>query len=767
MTKKLLIILLMPLLLRASERVFEQSAVSQSLFVDRVNPAALVRVSGQSLMFSNAGGRDFSAGLTLPYFQYLADWHSGIRYDRFAVGFPLTGSVSLGAGRDGFSHMDFVGMQLRPVSWLNLGLVSLYEGKNPHVLPGAALRLANDRMTISYQGLIRGSGSGADLAGDLYYLSWEWARGLHIAAQYEAGRDEFLVSAGISLGHLFASGGMHTDTQQSSVRLVFHSDVLRRAAAGYPVFKMTLEGPWQEEYAGPVSGEPNFLDLIESLDRLRHSPENGALLLDIKRFNMGISQLFQLHRALKALKASGRQIFVYSEDGNLALWLLSSVADAIWQSPVGAYNLKGLSSTRFYYRTLLDSLGIRPEISRIAEFKTAPENLMSDRMSDENRTMVQNYLDLIQSLFIRRIGEDLNLSPDSVKSVIAGGPYTQKEAQDAGLITATLYRDELNKAIGDRTGQKRIKIVPLAEYSREKGYRRDWAPDALYPNVAVIYAAGAIMSGKSRTGVLGSETLNARIDAAMKDPFIKAVVLRVDSPGGSAEASDIIRRKLNLLRKGSGRFAAKPLVVSMANYAASGGYYISAEADYIFAEEATLTGSVGIYRTGFSFDKLLKKIRVRPESVVTDSNALYMNPWYRETSREHDFHFRSIDEFYQRFLDVVTGGRHMERAAMDTLAGGRVWSGAEAVSHGMADAIGSLDDAVVKAGDLAHLSPGKIHAAYYYPSPAYRNSGFGLTEMENRLVRHLTGISALPAEYWYPEGSVLYYCPVSVDDITE
>lgn len=463
-----------------------------------------------------------------------------------------------------------------------------------------------------------------------------------------------------------------------------------------------------KDYA-PKNSDPfaevfSLYDSKLGLDAILNAIENAKTDENIKGIsiksnfiNAGLAQTQAIRNKLEDFKESGKFIMAYAAAYDQKNYYLSTVADSVFLNPVGALDFKGLSMEVMYLKKLQNNTGIKMEVIRHGKYKSAVEMYLSDEMSPENREQISSFLGSIWGEMLAAISESRAISV-SVLNEIADQSKTRTPqlALENKMVDGLLYLDQYEARLRSAAGLKvdaKINRVKIGKYiASGKGKIRATAKD----KIAIIYAQGEIHYAKGNEEVIGQEMMTKAIRRAVKDKNVKAIVLRVNSPGGSALASDLIWRELELAKK------VKPLVVSMGNYAASGGYYIACNADKIFAEPTTLTGSIGVFATIPNFSILASNIGINAVQVSTNKSASYsvfepMTDAFRAVTQE------GVENVYATFIQRVAAGRNMELAAVDSIAQGRVWTGVEALENGLIDALGNLEDAVEAAAAMASL----------------------------------------------------------------
>ena len=399
---------------------------------------------------------------------------------------------------------------------------------------------------------------------------------------------------------------------------------------------------------------------------------------------------------ITAFKESGKFVVAYGEVYSQGGYYLASVADSIFLNPVGEMEWRGLAAQVMFYKGLLDKLGVEPQVFRHGTFKSAVEPYIMSRMSPENRTQMETIASSIWGTMVADIAKERNLSIDSLNMFATD--LSAMMAEDAlanRMVDGLKYEDEVEDILREKLeldADEDITFVTLGEYIAANPYTPSYSDN----KIEVIYAEGQIVQGTSEQGTLGSSTLADQLAEARLDEEVKAVVLRVNSPGGSALASEVIWREMELLRQ------QKPVIVSMGDYAASGGYYISAPADAIIANATTLTGSIGVFGLMFNAEKALNnKLGITIDVAKTNPSADMGMPFRAVSSNERSKIMRSIEQVYSTFVNHVADGRNMTFDSVDAIGQGRVWTGNDGNRIGLVDEIGGLKYAIAVAADKA------------------------------------------------------------------
>ncbi|MGJ1433773.1 signal peptide peptidase SppA [Sphingobacterium spiritivorum] len=461
----------------------------------------------------------------------------------------------------------------------------------------------------------------------------------------------------------------------------------------------------------PGLGTTKTLGLDDILERIQSAKTDSkikGIYLNISGVNTGFATLQEIRDALIDFKASKKFIVSYSEGYTQKAYYLASVADKIYLNPEGSLDFRGLSTSIMFMKDALDKLGVDMQVVKVGTYKSAVEPFMLNGMSQPNRLQVESYLGSLYTTFLDNVSASRKIPVDSLRSI--ADRYAVRDAEDAvslKLVDAVLYKDELieevKKRLNIKDKKKDFSTVSILDY------RANSSTSEGEGRVAVLYAEGDIVSGEGESGQIASDKVSRELRKLREDDRVKAVVFRVNSPGGSALASDVIWREVVLTKK------VKPIVVSMGDYAASGGYYISAAADSIFAEKNTITGSIGVFGLIPNFKGLLNdKLGIHFDGVKTGTYADLMSAPDRSlTAEERNIIQLEVNKTYGSFTKKVAEGRKLSVANVDSIGQGRVWTGEQAVGIGLVDRIGSIGDAIRSAAKMAKLKDYKV---VKYPS---------------------------------------------------
>jgi protease-4 len=446
----------------------------------------------------------------------------------------------------------------------------------------------------------------------------------------------------------------------------------------------------------------NVPGLLETLDLIKKAAKDDnirGIYLDMSDIPSGLATLEEIRNELLEFKKSGKFIYAYGEVYSQKAYYLATVADHICVNPEGSIDFKGISGQVMFLKGLLEKLDINAQIIRHGKYKSAIEPFITDRMSEANKEQTLTYISAIWNHMVGKVAEARKLTPEFLKVTADSLKLqTAEDAVERGFADQAAYKDQfidMLKAKAGIKGDDKLKLISLNKYKDTKpaniGKRSS-------NKIAIIYAVGDIGGGEGTDESIGSEKISKAIRKARLDKSIKAIVFRINSPGGSALASDVIWREVSLASK------VKPVVASMGNLAASGGYYIACAADTIIANPTTLTGSIGVFGIIPDFQKFFNnKLGITFDQVGTNSNSDYISVTRPMTSYEQKIMTNSIERIYSTFIGHVSEGRNMSTAQVDSIGQGRVWSGVDGLRINLVDETGGLRTAITVAAAMAKL----------------------------------------------------------------
>ncbi|TGB73991.1 signal peptide peptidase SppA [Escherichia sp. E4694] len=463
--------------------------------------------------------------------------------------------------------------------------------------------------------------------------------------------------------------------------------------------------------------ENSLFDIVNTIRQAKDDRNITGIVMDLKNFAGGDQPSMQyIGKALKEFRDSGKPVYAIGENYSQGQYYLASFANKIWLSPQGVVDLHGFATNGLYYKSLLDKLKVSTHVFRVGTYKSAVEPFIRDDMSPAAREADSRWIGELWQNYLNTVAANRQIPAQQVfpgaQGLLAGltktGGDTAKYALDNKLVDALATNAEIEKALTKEFGwskaDKNYRAISYYDYALK-------TPADTGDSIGVVFANGAIMDGEETQGNVGGDTTAAQIRDARLDPKVKAIVLRVNSPGGSVTASEVIRSEL-----AAARAAGKPVVVSMGGMAASGGYWISTPANYIVANPSTLTGSIGIFGVITTVENSLDSIGVHTDGVSTSpladvSITKSLPPEVQQMMQ------LSIENGYKRFITLVADSRNSTPEQIDKIAQGHVWTGQDAKANGLVDSLGDFDDAVAKAAELAKLK--QWHLEYYVDEPTF------------------------------------------------
>lgn len=522
----------------------------------------------------------------------------------------------------------------------------------------------------------------------------------------------FLVLVGVGIWMQIGNGSNSEQTARGALLLDISGVIVDKPSTNHRL------GALGRQLFGASSDrlqENSLFDIVNAIRQAKDDRNITGIVLDLKNFT-GADQpsMRYIGKALREFRDSGKPFFAVGENYSQGQYYLASFANKIWLSPQGQVDLHGFATNGLYYKTLLDKLKVSTHVFRVGTYKSAVEPFIRDDMSPAAREADSRWIGELWQNYLHTVSANRQISPQQLfpgaQAIIDGltsvGGDTAKYALDHKLVDALASSADVEKALTKQFGwsktENNYRAISYYDYSLKK-------PADNGGTIAVIFANGAIMDGEETPGNVGGDTTASQIRDARLDPKVKAIVLRVNSPGGSVNASEVIRAEL-----AAAKAAGKPVVVSMGGMAASGGYWISTPANYIVASPSTLTGSIGIFGVINTVENSLSSIGVHSDGVSTSplaeiSMTKALSPEVQQMMQ------LSIEYGYKRFITLVAEARKRTPEQIDKIAQGHVWTGEDAKANGLVDSLGDFDDAVAKAAELAKLK--QWHLDYYQDEP--------------------------------------------------
>ncbi|EBV4307226.1 signal peptide peptidase SppA [Salmonella enterica subsp. enterica serovar Newport] len=522
----------------------------------------------------------------------------------------------------------------------------------------------------------------------------------------------FLVLVGVGIWMQIGNGSNSEQTARGALLLDISGVIVDKPSTNHRL------GALGRQLFGASSDrlqENSLFDIVNAIRQAKDDRNITGIVLDLKNFT-GADQpsMRYIGKALREFRDSGKPVFAVGENYSQGQYYLASFANKIWLSPQGQVDLHGFATNGLYYKTLLDKLKVSTHVFRVGTYKSAVEPFIRDDMSPAAREADSRWIGELWQNYLHTVSANRQISPQQLfpgaQAIIDGltsvGGDTAKYALDHKLVDALASSADVEKALTKQFGWSKTENNYRAISYYDSSLK---TPADTGGTIAVIFANGAIMDGEETPGNVGGDTTASQIRDARLDPKVKAIVLRVNSPGGSVNASEVIRAEL-----AAARAAGKPVVVSMGGMAASGGYWISTPANYIVASPSTLTGSIGIFGVINTVENSLSSIGVHSDGVSTSpladiSMTKALSPEVQQMMQ------LSIEYGYKRFITLVADARKRTPEQIDKIAQGHVWTGEDAKANGLVDSLGDFDDAVAKAAELAKLK--QWHLDYYQDEP--------------------------------------------------
>ncbi|MDX9852982.1 MAG: signal peptide peptidase SppA [Tenuifilaceae bacterium] len=507
----------------------------------------------------------------------------------------------------------------------------------------------------------------------------------------------FLIMLGI-FGAMVSSADKPVEVKENSILyLTFDETIVDRA----------VDNPFSNLNFGPFASakQLGLNDILKAIENAKEDPKIKGIYIQTVSVSAGGATVEEIRDALIDFKESGKFIISYSDIYSQKAYYLASVADNIYMNPEGGMEWMGLRGEVMFYKNALEKLGIEPQIIRHGKFKSAVEPFMLDKMSDANREQMLTFMGSIWNHWVKGVSESRNISVEELNRYADEMLISNaKRSVEYGLIDSLIYKDELIdklKKLTETKDKDDLTTITLAKYIKapspikKKGLAKN--------KIAVVYAQGEINMGEGQDGTIGSETISKAIREARRDSSIKAIVFRVNSPGGSALASEVIWREVVLAKQ------TKPVIISMGDLAASGGYYIAAPGDVILASPTTLTGSIGVFGMYFSVKEgMNKKLGLTVDVVKTNKYSDFGSMYRPLTAEERAISQQGVEDIYQTFIGHVAEGRGITKDEVDAIGQGRVWSGANAMDIKLVDEFGGLKRAIAIAAEKAGVEEYRV-----------------------------------------------------------
>ncbi len=495
-------------------------------------------------------------------------------------------------------------------------------------------------------------------------------------------------------------GIVAASTSKAPVEVKENSILLAKFNA--QILDRTNDDPFAQLFSGNFMYDQTMglNQILKDLKKAKTDDKIEGIFMNLGGVSAGIATLGEIREALLDFKESGKFIYAYSNAYTQKSYYLASVADSVFMAPEGMFLFNGMSAEVMFYKKALEKVGVEMQVIRHGSYKGAVEPFLRDDLSEENREQIEGYVGALWGKIVGDIAESRGLSAEKLNQIADElATLDSEKLKETGMIDGLIYYDEMLSLMKEKLDVEEkddLEAVALKNYKdatvkkKEKEYSRD--------KIAVIYAMGAVVDGNMGEGYISSERISKAIRKARRDKSVKAIVFRINSGGGSGSASDIIHREVMLAAKD------KPVVASMGDVAASGGYYIAAPADTILAGPGTITGSIGVFGLFPNVQKLMnEKIGISTDVVKTNKNSNLLTALDPLDPEERQIVQKMIDDFYINFVTIVAEGREKSYEEIDAIAGGRVWAGADALELGLIDMYGGLEKSIEVAAEMAGL----------------------------------------------------------------
>lgn len=466
--------------------------------------------------------------------------------------------------------------------------------------------------------------------------------------------------------------------------------------------------PQESLFTGGPTESLGLRRILDLLDSASSDNKIKGILLENNSISYGQATLLSLMQGLQKFKESGKFIYSYADNHSQSSYLLCSVADSMFLNPQGGVDLRGYGTSIPFFKNMFDKIGIEYNIFYAGNFKSATEPFRLTEMSEYNKLQTRTFLTDMKDIMVENLAKNRKLSQEKIELIMSGYEgRTAKKALQNALVDELFYKDQLDDFMRAKLGikeGKKIKYISLSKYNKVAKLNDETGDD----KIAIVNAEGEIIYGSNESGIISEKKYLDILTKIRNDKKIKAVVLRVNSPGGNAFSSELIWRELELIKK-----SGKPLIASFGDYAASGGYYIASGADKIVSQPNTLTGSIGVFMMFPNATKLLnEKIGVNFDTIKTHEFATGFSPFNNLTGREKELLQESTSEIYNLFIERVSRGRKLSIDSTKSIAQGRVWTGRKAIEIGLVDELGDLNDAIALAAEKAGI---KKYSTVEYP----------------------------------------------------
>lgn len=656
--------------------------------------------------------RKFSAAYSYAFTDYLS----------WGVGYNLSQQVGLNNSN---THSFDTGLLIRPARFLSFG-VSVRNLNAPTVgntqinrayALGVGVRPFGERFTLTADTQWDEGDSVQQITGrfgvEAEPLDGFLVRGsVDLQGQFTVGAGFYFDTFGVNYFHGFNSPAKARDAVNLQFTNAHFQNTLRQLNHSFAYLNLSQgvamdQGGSEDFFA--MRGPIGYWQLIEQLKLVRNAPRYQGLVIDVGSLNVGMGTIEELRAAIQSVRDAGKQVIVYLNDGGLKEYYLASAADKVALHPMGSLRLDGMSFVMPYYKNVLDLVGVGVDFIKVGKYKTGMESYTLTEASEGTREEYKSVQDDEFERFKTTLLTRRNLKSSTFDRMVDQTLFSARDAKEIGLVDQVVYRDELGQMAADLIHQPKVEIEDLR---RVRVHNESWEPRN---KIGVIYVSGGITEGASSRDFLfgessaGSASVVEQIFAARQNDQIKGLVLRINSPGGSALASDEIYRALMRYKEET----KKPVIVSMADVAASGGYWIAMAGDEIYANPSTITGSIGIYAGKVNFERLYDKLGVKHTVIKTNEKADQNSNHRAYSDAEKQVIQNNLLDFYRVFIDRVSKGRKLDIKQVEEVAQGRIYTGDQALKIKLVDKLGDLSDAIARVKAKADIRTADVGVVHY------------------------------------------------------
>lgn len=698
--------------------------------------------------------RKFSAAYNYAFTDYLS----------WGVGYNLSQQVSVNNSN---IHSFDTGLLIRPARFLSFGvsirnlnapLVGNQQINRAYAL-GVGVRPFGERFTLTADTQWDEGDAVQDITGrfgiEAEPVDGFLVRGsVDLQGQFTLGAGFFFDTFGVSYFHGFNSPTKARDAVNLQFTNAHFQNTLRQLNHSFAYLDLSQGIAMDQGGSGDfftMGGPLGYWQLIEQLKLVRNAPRYQGIVIDVGALNVGLGTVEELRTAIQSLRDAGKQVIIYLNDGGLKEYYLASAADKVAMHPMGSLRLNGLAFVMPYYKNVLDLVGVGVDFIKVGQYKTGMESYTLTEASEPTRRQYKAVQDNEFERFKQVLTTRRNLKEGTFERMLEQTLFSARDAKEIGLVDQVVYRDELGQMAADIIHQPKVEIEDLR---RIRVHNESWEPRN---KIGIIYVSGGITEGPSSRGFLfgeesaGSDSVVEQIFAARQNEQIKGLVLRINSPGGSALASDEIYRALIRYKEET----KNPVIVSMADVAASGGYWIAMAGDEIIANPSTITGSIGIYAGKVNFERLYEKLGVNHTVIKTNAKADQNSNHRPYTDAEKQVIQNNLLDFYRVFIERVSKGRKLDIKEVEEVAQGRIYTGDQALKIKLVDSLGDLNDAIERVKAKANIQTADVGVIHFSQAGTAIESLAGVKMAQQVAEKGILGSTQASIEQFFPHNNAI------------